>query len=131
MRPPPRWIAPLKLNVWALAGALVGIVALCLGLLSEVIGTTIPTLISSDVADEVRGAALALLTHVAALNFAVPVIAGIVSWGIKLLDDGQEPEPGVPLTAYLALASAHRAALGGDTEIRDLETEAAQHGEAK
>lgn len=124
-----RWIAPVKPNVWALAAAIVVLVYLCIEAQTGVLASALPALMESKIADEVRTAALHLLGVVAGMQFATIGIAGLVSWGIKLLDE-LEPEPTVPATTHervvAEIMAGRRAA---EQRLLALEAEAARQEE--
>ena len=63
-------MAPIKPNVIVLAGAIVGVVAICAQVTATVVNTTLPTLLTSEVADEVRTSALHLVGVTAGLSWA-------------------------------------------------------------
>lgn len=96
----PAWIAPVKPNVWALAAAICAVVYVCVEAQTGIIGETLPVLLESEIADEVRTAALHLLGVIAGMQFAAIALAGLVSWGIKLLDESGEPEPTMPASTH-------------------------------
>ena len=125
-----RWMAPLKPNVVLLAGAIVALVWLCVRATTGVVADTLPTLLASEIADEVRASALHLLGVVAGMQFASLAIAGLVSWGIKLLDEREEPPPpepppSVPAATHEAVVAALTRDRDGDQTVLDaLEREA-------
>lgn len=102
----PAWIAPIKPNVVALGGLVVAVVWVCAHVTLEVVGRTLPTLLESDVADEVRTAALHLVGVTAGLSWASVALAGLISWGIRLLDESGEPPPTVPASTHEAVVAA-------------------------
>ena len=112
----PAWIAPVKPNVLALGGLIVGVVWVCAHVTLEVVGRTLPTLLTSDVADEVRTAALHLVGVTAGLSWASVALAGLISWGIRLLDESEDPPPAPPTVP----ASTHEAVVAALTRtLRD------------
>lgn len=122
----PGWIAPLKLNVWALAFAIWAIVWVCVEATSGIVAQTLPMLLTSDIADEVRTAALHLLGTVAGMQFASLAIAGMVSWGIKLLDDRAE-EPTVPASTHERVVAGLAASASADGDVLNaIDQEASQ-----
>lgn len=126
----PAWVAPLKLNVWALAAAISWIVWICVEAQTGIVEQALPKLLTSGIADEVRTAALHLLATVAGVAVANIAIAGLVSWGIKLLDDRADPEPTMPAATHERVVARILAAQGGEAELRGLEAEAGkQQGE--
>lgn len=108
-------IAPVKPNLIALAAAIVGIVWLCAHASLRVVEKSLPTLVGSDIADEVRASALHLLATTVGMSFASLALAGLVSWGIKLLDEREEPPPPAPTVP----ASTHEAVVAALTRADD------------
>lgn len=125
----PAWIAPIKPNLIALGGAIVSVVWICVAATIGIVRDTLPPLLASEVADEVRTAALHLLATVAGLNFAGLALAGLVSWGIKLLDETAPTpadEPTVPAATHeRVVAALTRAARDDEAAVADIEAEAA------
>ena len=119
--PRPAWVAPFKPNVWALAGAIVAIVYLCVEAQTGIMRDALPALLHSEIADEVRTAALHMMGAIASMQFAAIGIAGLVSWGIKLLDERGDPEPEMPASTHERVIAAVLATLADDPDKRRIE----------
>ena len=115
-----QWMVPIKPNVLVLAGAIVGVVAICARVTTTVVNTTLPTLLTSEVADEVRTSALHLVGVTAGLSWASVALAGLVSWGIRLLDETGDPPPTVPASTHEMVVAALTSDGGIDNALAGL-----------
>lgn len=89
-------MSPIKPNFLCCLFALLIVGLLAMWLYSSVTDT-LKELMTAETVGEAQRAALALMGHVVGGgSLLVPVVSGIVAWGIKLLDERPEPGPTVP-----------------------------------
>lgn len=87
---------PIKPNFLCCLFGLLLVGLLAMWLYSSVTDT-LKALMTAATVGEAQRAALSLMGHVVGGgSLLVPVVSGIVAWGIKLLDERPEPGPTVP-----------------------------------
>lgn len=91
---------PIKPNFLACVVGLLAVGLMSLWLYARVT-TLLAALSAAETVGEAQQAAVALLSHIiGGGSILVPVVSGLVAWGIKLLDEHPEPGATVPADVH-------------------------------